>query len=279
MYLHSSDMWRTTLMARFASLVVALATVMLGCARQSARTASPLPSPLAAMAERYATCSSYEDSGTLIDIRIDRDGSRHFARRLTFSTVFDRATGAFAFRYSIDERPRGALWRSSMGPAHLWAAYYPDKMEVDISRGIAALTGVSSGTSYEVSTRLLGLRNVMDKQHFHLEREEAIQGLLCVKLVTDDGNLALWIAKNERTLQRVFNRVRLDPRDLLADPRIASHLGSDERKRIEASLPFTSEKTIEYKPVLDHIIDASRFDFTPPVMSTTRSEAASVTPP
>lgn len=59
---------------------------------------------LSVMQARYATCASYEDRGTSVTVSTYEDGQPPRSETLTFSTLFDRATGAFRFEYEQRNR-------------------------------------------------------------------------------------------------------------------------------------------------------------------------------
>jgi hypothetical protein len=200
------------------------------------------------MRERYETCESYEDTGTVVDVHVESDGSRHVARSLTFGTAFERASGAFAFQYSSTDGQRAWIWRRPGRSARVWTSFGGEQDAVDVGLAIAALTGVSLTAAYEVPTRLLRLSNITDAGRFYPDGDEPVGSVQSLRVVRGDGGVLLWIGKGDEMLRRIRLRSWQYPRDLLADPRIAPMFNLDDRARIEATRLYFSEVTIEYHP-------------------------------
>lgn len=271
--------------ARWSVLIALVASSPLGgCAGSTVPACSETPvvasdaAPvLRAMVERYATCRSYEDKGTLVLARRSDDGSDRSGSRIAFETAFDRASGGFLFEFTETYerffRPmQGAIWRRNGGPAQRWWTVKPAIEEKALDDAINSFRGVSLGTAQHVPGMLVGqtgspFRNL----GFRLDGEETIGRVVCVKLSARDSDhaVSLWIGKEDHTLRKLFVRDHFEGRPATDASGELPGLSEEQRRVLaEASRepphPFTTELTIEYAPVFDRVVEPARFEFTPP---------------
>ncbi len=230
------------------------------------------------MYQRYLTARTYEDQGTLVDVFRPDDGSEPSTTRMTFSTLFDRATGSFRFEYMERHdrffRPqRHVIWRAGSGRASMWWTIRAQDVEsADLDAGLAAMAGVSRGTSRTVPSMLLGWAEGAKRNLGYVADGEGVAGgIPCSKLTAhrNDAVVTLWIGKDDRSLRRVTSRKHLD--GTIDEKEIARMAeGLPEKKRgeflqdIRKPRPFVAEATIDYSPVFDRPVDPSRLEFTPP---------------
>jgi hypothetical protein len=226
------------------------------------------------MVERYASCRSYEDKGALVLARRLDDGSDVPGSRIGFETAFDRATGGFRFDFTLDGGSsggnwRGVIWRGTVTPARKWWTLGRGIEDTELPGAICAFSGPSLGTAYHVPSMLLGgMASLFHDLKFHVDGDEVVGGVVCVKLLAWDTDrlVTLWISNDDHALRRVFVRRHDD-----GGPSEVEHTGLTEaqRKILEAGRrepprPYTSEITIEYAPIFDRFVSPARFEFNPP---------------
>jgi hypothetical protein len=245
--------------------VIACASISLqACHMSGAHTAfvDGAGGPLAAMAEGYANCRTYQDTGT-VSRRLE-DGSTVQVTLMTFETAFDRANGEFRFDFTFTHPPlpngavlppdHGVIWLRSGKAAHAWWTVQPRVEERDVSSAIESFAGVTGGAVRRVPPMLLGLAARPYRDLVFLpDGEEVIHGEPCARLSAHlaDTDVALWISARDHTLRRIVDRRRS-----VQDSVGLGAAGSET--------PFTSEFTIEYSPALNTALGAGRFDFSPP---------------
>lgn len=264
-----------------------LASGLAGCAWSAASTersegslATPVtgaPNTLAEMYQRYATARTYEDHGIVVGVIRPDDGTEPDNSRTVFETAFDRATGSFRFEYTeTHERffppDRHVIWRSGRGLAHVWWTIREPVEDTELDRGLAAMAGVSGGTSRTVPSMLLGWAAGMKRDlGYAADGEGVAGGTACLKMSTRHGNgtFTMWIGKDDHALHRLTEHHHIDGAH--SEEEIAALIArspEDHRKEVADMLrtphPFMSEQTIDYAPVFDRPIDPARFAFTPP---------------
>jgi hypothetical protein len=239
---------------------------------------------LRAMAFRYASCHSYADNGELSSVLRSDDG-RVSTESLTFETVFDRVAGfRFEFMTIGGTADNGAIWRASVGPAHVWWTLKPVvEDEPNVLDAIDWVSGVSSGTARYVPGMLFGVAESVGGRGFQVEGDEEIGGTWTRKLSRHDSGgvvVTLWIGQTDHLLRRLFRRRHGTGHGHAvteAQSKLAANLGDEERKQLVAETagetaklyPYTEETTINYSPVFDGPIEPTRLEFHPP--KTTRS--------
>jgi hypothetical protein len=267
---------------------VLLGSALVGCAYSTApvdRAEAPAPAATSAqnilgeMYQRYITARSYEDQGTLVSVIRRDDGSEPSTTRTAFNTAFDRATGSFRFEYTkthdqFFDPDHHVIWRAGSGRARVWWTTRPEVESDDLDAGLAAMAGVSDGTSRTVPSMLLGWAAGMKRDLGYVpDGDDLAGGTPCVKMSArrDGGVVTLWIAKDDHSLRKVTSRDHIDgTHNAHHDEHIAraaARLPEERRAEFIEDMrkprPFASEDTVEYSPTFDRPIDPSRFEFTP----------------
>ena len=215
-----------------------------------------------AMMARYATCHSYEDRGNATQRVLPDDvplGAQHSSEVprsesvTSFSTTFERATGAFRFTFQRTDGVWGVLWRPSAGAVRTWWTVEPRVSETPLPDGIEAFAGVSRGTSYAVPGLLLGLPDTVRGMTLQSEAVEDVRGVECVRLSASESGrvVVVWIGKADHALRRWFSHERVDPRAQAASPAVVSQFTEEQRKEIGAGKAFILDDTIDYFPAVE----------------------------
>ena len=220
---------------------------------------------------RYATCLTYEDRAEAVTISTYEDGQPPRSETLTFSTLFDRATGAFRFEYEVPNRwgptKRAVIWQVNHGPAHLWWTVTGAQRVDALERHIAAQTGVSSGTVSTVPPLLLGRPLPQPYEAVGADDTSLLRSLVHRK---GESETTLFVSE-DGTLRHYIDR------DLISTEGIGMpnlpNITDDERGELEAALRtprrFRIERTVRYEPVFDQPISPERFEFVPPIEPST----------
>jgi len=237
-------------------------------------TADTTPPPLREMAERYATCVSYEDTGMLTVTNRDDNGPEHGPDHIQFETLFDRARGGFRFDFSqvyarfVDPH-RAAIWRHSPGLVHTWWSLKHRAPDQELASAIDEFGGISLRTSRNVPMMLFGWApNPYRELVFQIDGDETVRDAPCVKLSArqEDRLVIMWIGKRDHALRKLFERWHND--GLPLDATVIANLPEEVRNKLaqvpRTPAPFTTELSTEYNPVFDRSVDPSRFEFTPP---------------
>lgn len=190
---------------------------------------------------RYATCATYADRGTSTSLHVYDDGREPMTRKLSFSTLFDRASGAFRFEYE-EPSSHAVIWRARAGDAQMWWTVDQKVRSESMFLAIAARTGVSSGTAVTVPSLLLGLP----------PGEPMREG----GTVIDEGDeQRVILVKPHGTEQHLY----------LSDGGTVLRRFSMHMDIAEGRSPFHVEQWVHYEPVFDEKkIEPSRFHFVPP---------------
>jgi hypothetical protein len=273
-------------MRTLRALIDAFITIpLLGCTPARApceaacRYAEGAADLLHAMFVRYSTATTYQDTGVATS-SYRHDGGIERKTRVEFTTIFDRATDAIAFQYTVaDARGagsvhRGSFWRPDAGTVSTWRSIEPRVEVHDISEALPMFYVESGDASAEIPEMLLQLDNErLGEFVFRVEAEENVQGVPCIRLRAgnDDHVRLLWVGKGDHALRMRFARDRTDPRvvakSLTAIAKggaFPPSLAEEARDIMEHQTPLTIESTIEYEPVFDRPIDPAQFTFTPP---------------
>ena len=229
------------------------------------------------LTERYASCRSYEDTGTAVITIRTEGGVATNTFRVTFQTAFDRPSDGFRFEFTetgLSTLPPhgGVIWRGMPGLARTWLWSSPKIREEGLSTAIQNFSGTSQETSRNVPSLLLGsTTSPFHDWTFQPDGDEVVDGFACVRLRArrDDDTVVLWVSTHDHVLRRVFthDHEQASPEDIRRAMELMPPGLSDEVRARFASMatrPFVYEKTIQYTPVFDRPIDHARFEFTPP---------------
>lgn len=212
------------------------------------------------MAEAYATARTYEDTGTVRVVSLKEEGRRERERGMPFSTTFERP---LKFRFQYQDDIVGATWIAHAdGPARLRFGRRKEQT-LPLSRAIASLTGVSSGSAHRVP-RLLAPDTVngwstADLSEPILESSEAVEETLCHRLSgrTHGGHAeTVWIGTRDFLIRRVFDRKVFDE---ASHQRVVAVFRQYSQKPPPSFRPFTAETTTSYQPVLNGPVNQGLF--------------------
>ncbi len=169
-------------------------------------------------AATYAACDTYRDEGLVTTTFIDEDGERVVEK--PFKTAFVR-TDRFRFEYSErdgdTETTQFVVWSDGEG-AYVWAGFEPDVRRYrSMSNGVAAATGVSSGSAHTVPRLLMpddiGGFALSELEEVEMLGEEQIDGVTTSKIQGKkecDGWWTLWIDKESGLLRRLDRQSQFD---------------------------------------------------------------------
>ncbi|MHB9138388.1 MAG: M56 family metallopeptidase, partial [Victivallaceae bacterium] len=251
----------TTFKLTTAAVCLMLALAVAGC-----RCGKPDPEPLTAdaiiakMAETYAKCKTYQDSGTVKTLFIKADGDMTIEK--PFSTVFIRPN-QFRFEYKekvdsyIKEKPGYIVWRKG-DEVLTWFVARPDITKVkSLDSGLAGATGVSSGSAHTIPALLMSEisgKKLSGIKEVKMLENAVFDGSSCYRIQGkficsgDNGKVVkspmiIWIDKNTSLVRRI-----------------------DEQNVFPGS-NFRTEDTTTYHPEININISAKSLDFIPPVGS------------
>jgi outer membrane lipoprotein-sorting protein len=203
---------------------------------------------LRAMAETYAACESYRDSGTVTTVFFTDRGKRTVRR--PFTTAFvrpDRFRYEFRDRAGEDELHRYLVWRDGDDVRTWWDVRPGVQQPGSLVYALAGATGVSGGSAHMVPSLLSpdemtpalvsGLRDlqVLEDAWLGSARCHRVSGSLPGGR---PATMRLWIDAESRLLRRIEQDA--EPGD------------------------FRTEQTTDYAPEIDVPIDSSALAFDPP---------------
>lgn len=206
------------------------------------------------MAQSYASCSSYQDTG-VVETTYDETTSGRIEKK-PFKTYFQRPA-LFRFEW-IDYSPYkngrvNIVWSNGKDTFTYWE---PDRYEKDESlvMGIAGATGVSSGAAHTLS-RLL-MEEIMsgfaltDLTDLSIVGSEQFEGELCYRIngKHPSGSVfELWIGKSDYLVRKLRTRSKFES---------FSTLEEEIHRNIKINAPIAS----------------SVFNFKPPIALTPRED-------
>lgn len=256
---------------RILVLVATLVSVQCGCSGRGDTGGAAAPAAggpadeiMRATISRYATCSSYEDTGEYI--RVAQESQLLPKREIHFRTLFERRTGGFAFTFADADGTSGAIWRRTADPVRWWWSLHPQVLEAsNISYPLATFTGITGGVASEIPPLLLQIPLRTDAQTFYRESDETVQGVPCYILLSrrDGEETRFWIEKSTHSVRRVRIRSIMDLRRAIRDGTLAERVPEQMRRSMEASIPFQVEETIDYNSVFDRPMAPATFEQPP----------------
>jgi len=197
---------------------------------------------LSRMAETYAKCKSYRDSGVVKTLFISEN--RNHTNVEPFKTAFSRPD-RFRYEYTEDEKLQYIVW--SKGDEIKTWSFGKVKNAKSFSNAIAGATGSSSGSSLTIPALLLRekirAKRLTDLENPKLLEEAKIGGVFCFrvsgKLVNSDTTI--WIEKSSFLVRKIEKANKFDA--------------------------FRTESTTTYDSVINEKIAEEVFKFNPPVRS------------
>ncbi len=210
---------------------------------------------IAGMAETYAKCKSYQDTGTVKIVTFQNNGES--IREQPFATSFIRPD-QFRFEYKekvdsfLKEKPCYIVWRKG-DEVLTWFFARPDITKVQsLSSGIAGATGVSSGSAHTIPALLLpevGGRKLSDIKEAKLLEDGIFDNVNCFRI---QGKFV--ISHDNGKVVRKPTVIWIDKKTFLV-------------RRIDEETVFNyfrNEETTTYYPVINSDIPGKMLDFDPP---------------
>lgn len=240
------------------------------------------------MADVYAACSSYRDTGDDVSVFID-DGSRNRrTRSRPFRTLFVRPR---LFRFEFRNRDIGpevdwpihVIWRTGEATYTYGSrANYRERTK-SLGMAVAGATGVSGGTAHTVPRLLMGAEIggfcITDLLDLRVEGEEEVDGHACHRLTgrrPRGQDQTVWIDSQHFLIRRLYDSQILEaPPEAERKRRLEEVIASLERTHPGAAKHFHErgssfptgptrvESTTSYFPELNVQIDPSQFEYDP----------------
>jgi hypothetical protein len=231
---------------------------------------------LAAMAEVYATCTSYRDAGRVVTRFIDRGGRVRTSIR-PFTTAFVRPD-RFRFEYrdrfgeGDDEWERHLVWAEG-GWVRTWWDVTPGVEEPEsLGLALAGATGVSGGSAHTISSLILpemvGGSRLTDLADVVSLGDVELNGVVCYRLRGNRVLPSVDPVQREREHEELFRatgvrlgRVERDPVTAWIDRGTLLVRRMEEGGRFDT---FRTESLTEYEPEVGVTITDDELRFDPP---------------
>ena len=192
------------------------------------------------MAQTYAQCKTYTDTGTHTSVTTSKSGEE--TEVLQFSTAMVRPN-QFRFEYSEKGKPGRVVWRSGQEVKVSMAG--PPAINKSLALAIAFFTGISDGTAYTIPALLMpsevtGIK-LTDMRKPVRGEDQSIDGRNCFSIQGQlpEGRSTIWI----------------DQESFLV-------------RRIEQSYPLVEGVTVaertDYQPVINQDVAAKLLEYNPP---------------
>jgi outer membrane lipoprotein-sorting protein len=232
-----------------SSLLALLGTGLVLTASAAQTKASESPSArqiLDQMAQVYAGCTSYRDSGVVRTVFVSVRGNRTVEK--PFTTAFVRPD-RFRFEYRekrgiLEQDSRYIVWSQGKETRAWWDLDPEVRKGESLGMALAAATGVSSGSAHTIPALLLPAevegRRLTDITEARRMDDARLDDVECFRI---EGKLAqspatLWIDKSSFLVRRL-----------------------DERHQLPT---FSTEETTTYDPVINGEIGEEMLAFAPP---------------
>jgi outer membrane lipoprotein-sorting protein len=196
------------------------------------------------MANVYAGCKSYRDTGVVKTVFFEANGNRTVEK--PFKTAFVRPD---RFRFEYTEKRGGRVeryivWRKGQQVQTWWDVKPGVEKPMSLDLALAGATGVSSSSAHRIPALLLP-KEVSGKRLTDMtgaKRIEApkLEKADCFRVEGKfaDNPMTLWIDKKTFLVRRIDSKVKFDT--------------------------FSTEETTTYDPVIDVEIPDKALEFDPP---------------
>jgi hypothetical protein len=226
---------------------------------------------LDAMADAYASCVSYRDSGSVVTKFVFQDSEKNRNSATTFKTTFVRPD-RLRFEFTAEAMGDGRCIVWSRGQqAWTWFDSDPGVGEAEsLGLALAGATGISGGSAHtvpvlllpgEVSGRRLG-DNVAEAASVG---DEMFGGVTCYRLALHKKQNA---AADERFRQEVLNTTGQPMEKWVHSPQLVwIDRGTFQIRRIEDATQYDSfraETVTTYEPAFGVTISEDELRFAPP---------------
>jgi outer membrane lipoprotein-sorting protein len=230
--------------------IVCGATVALLAPVRGATADEPKPEGASAkeiidrMAEVYAGCKSYRDSGLVKTLFVQKGGNRTVEK--PFKTAFVRP-GQFRFEYDEKGNPKSRfiIWSKGKEIRTWWDVTPGVESPESLDLALAAATGVSSSSAHTIPQLLLphkvSGRSIKDIEGAKRGEDGKLEKVDCFRIDGKFGDhpVTLWIEKTSFLVRRIDEQVNFDN--------------------------FRTEQTTTYDPTIDKEIADNLLEFDPPV--------------
>jgi len=225
------------------------------------------------MLQRYGSARSYEDTGTIV-ATVQVEGGQAVTTRGEFHTAFDRRAQAFSFRFSVSKQDgmgivqRGTIWRSGADPTNVWLSDDPHVHQMPLVEAFPYISGSSRGASSKAPELLFDSWVARPGDFaFRLDGEDVIGRVPCFRLrSTDEATLVfVWVGIQDHALRKRFEHHKFDLRRVAQSCGMSLCVPEEARSFLEHQSLVSYDVTLEFDPVFDMPIEASRFDFKPVV--------------
>ena len=191
------------------------------------------------MAEEYAKCKSYRDSGVVKTVFIMTDRKRIVEK--PFTTAFVRPD-RFRFEYK-DKGRRYIIWRKGNDIQTWWDVTPGIKKPESLEGALEAATGVSSRSTITVPIMLIPdefrgrrLTNITEAERIEDAKFDEVD---CFRIQGSVGSpMTIWVDKKTFLLRRIDSQTKFDD--------------------------FRTEQTTTYEPVINGKIPDKMLKFDPP---------------
>jgi outer membrane lipoprotein-sorting protein len=205
------------------------------------------------MANRYATCKSYRDSGVVNSVDIKSTGRNVHERR--FTTAFSRPD---RLRFEDQDQLRHyglyryIIWANGDDVRTYWDSTPPAQQQPSLEMAVAGAFAVTEMTTYFVPgllmpDRLNSLADALEKAERLEDAKADEHDCFCVGGRFAKYSMALWIDKETYLLRQIQRNADLTS--------------------------FRTETTIAYSPAMDVELGAKELEFDPPATRSVPSVA------
>ena len=192
------------------------------------------------IAEEYAKCKSYRDSGVVKTIFIRTDRKRTVEK--PFTTAFVRPD-RFRFEYK-DKGRRYIVWCKGNDVQTWWDVTPGIKKPESLGLALAGATGVSSSSAHTVPALLIpdevGGRRLTDITEAKRIEDANLDKVDCFRIQGQfvGSPMTIWVDKNTFLVRRIDSQKKFDD--------------------------FRTERTTTYEPVINGEISDKMLEFDPP---------------
>jgi len=174
------------------------------------------PEIIKRMADKYAACKTYSDSGTVTTVYHSAEGKENKDFK-QFSTAMIRPD-RFRFQYTDDRGPEGRylIWRKGDDVRTWWGITKKQERPEDLGMAIAGATGVSGGSAHTIPALMmpdeLGGRTLKNLESPKLSEEQKLGDKDCfvIEAKYADNPMSIWIEKTSFLVLRIDQSTTFD---------------------------------------------------------------------
>jgi outer membrane lipoprotein-sorting protein len=195
------------------------------------------------MAEVYADCKSYRDSGMVKTLFIMAEGKETIEK--PFTTAFVRPDRfRFEFKQTGNPQSRYIVWSKGLDIQTWWDVKPGIEKAASLELALAGATGVSSSSAHTIPSLLLPKevsgRRLTDVTDAKRGEDGKLEKVECFRIEGKYGDhpITLWIEKESFLVRQIDEQVKFDN--------------------------FRTEQTTTYDPTIDKEITDKMLEFDPP---------------